>query len=100
MEKLSIAALVAGIIFASAAAPNQACAQDPEAPEQIDSSPKGLIGLGIFGAELGLVIPAAAGLDDTWALVTFPLIGAGGGAVAGQRESSLAQKEHFGNIPH
>ena len=55
----------------------------PPRPEQIDSSPKGLIGLGIFGAELGLVIPAAAGLDDTWALVTFPLIGAGGGAVAG-----------------
>ena len=51
--------------------------------EQIRSSPKGLIGLGLIGAELGLVIPAAAGLDDTWALVTFPILGATGGALAG-----------------
>ena len=29
------------------------------------------------------MIPAAAGLDDTWALVTFPIVGAAGGAIAG-----------------
>ncbi|MFT5358071.1 MAG: hypothetical protein ACI9KE_005308 [Polyangiales bacterium] len=65
-----------------AIAPTGAFAQDPVG-EQVTSSPKGLIGLGLIGAELGLVIPAAAGLDDTWALVTFPLVGAVGGAIAG-----------------
>ena len=39
--------------------------------------------LGMFGAELGLVIPAAAGLDQWWALVVFPVIGATGGALGG-----------------
>lgn len=52
-------------------------------PEQIDATPKGTIGLGIMGAELGFAVPALAGLHDAWAFVVFPLIGAGGGAVAG-----------------
>ncbi|MEM7608668.1 MAG: hypothetical protein AAF411_25215 [Myxococcota bacterium] len=72
------AALIAVSSILSAA---PASAQDAGA--QVDSSPKGLIGLGLIGAELGLVIPAAAGLDDTWALVTFPIVGATGGAIAG-----------------
>lgn len=44
---------------------------------------KGTIGLGLIGAELGFVIPAVAGMDDWWAYVVFPILGAGGGAVAG-----------------
>ncbi len=64
------------------AAPQSLQAQETEAA-QVDASPKGLIGLGLIGAELGLVIPAAAGLDDTWALITFPAVGALGGALAG-----------------
>lgn len=75
------AALVA--LMVTVATPEVAHAQDPEPGQQIDASPKGLIGLGLVGAELGLVIPAAAGLDDTWALILFPVIGAAGGAVAG-----------------
>lgn len=72
--------VLAFCVALGAFAPTGAAAQDGE---QITSSPKGLIGLGLIGAELGLVIPAAAGLDDTWALVTFPLVGAVGGALAG-----------------
>lgn len=45
--------------------------------------PKGTVGLGLVGAELGLVVPALAGLHDTWAMIVFPILGAGGGAAAG-----------------
>lgn len=51
--------------------------------ETIDASPKGTIGLGLVGAELGLIIPSAAGLTDAWALTVFPVVGATGGALAG-----------------
>lgn len=70
------------LVAAIAAAPSTAAAQ-PAEPQRIDASPKGLLGLGFIGAELGLTIPALAGLDDTWALIVFPIVGAGGGAVAG-----------------
>lgn len=51
--------------------------------ETIKATPKGTIGLGLVGAELGLIIPAAAGLTDVWALTVFPVVGATGGALAG-----------------
>lgn len=45
---------------------------------------KGIIGLGLIGAELGLIIPAIAGVrDEWWPYVVFPLIGAVGGAIGG-----------------
>ncbi len=49
----------------------------------IDATPKGTIGLGLIGAELGLVLPTAFGLSKTWSLITFPAVGGAGGAVAG-----------------
>ena len=75
-------ALAAALTFAAGAAPTKVEAQ-PTMPEQIDATPKGTIGLGIMGAELGFAVPALAGLHDAWAFVVFPLVGAGGGAVAG-----------------
>jgi hypothetical protein len=51
--------------------------------ETIRATPKGAIGLGLVGAELGLIIPSAAGLTDIWALTVFPVVGAAGGALAG-----------------
>ncbi len=51
--------------------------------DTIRATPKGTIGLGLVGAELGLIIPAAAGLTDPWALTVFPVVGAAGGALAG-----------------
>jgi hypothetical protein len=44
---------------------------------------KGIVGLGLIGAELGFVLPAVAGINDTWAFVVFPVLGAAGGAAAG-----------------
>ena len=81
-KMIRFAGVLAFCVALGAFAPAGAAAQDPVG-EQVTSSPKGLIGLGLIGAELGLVIPAAAGLDDTWALVTFPIVGAAGGAIAG-----------------
>lgn len=52
-------------------------------PDTVDSTPKGTIGLGLVGAELGLIVPAAFGADEVWALTIFPVLGAAGGAVAG-----------------
>ncbi len=49
----------------------------------VHSLPKGTIGLGLVGVELGLIIPAAAGARDWWPYLVFPLIGGAGGAVGG-----------------
>ena len=56
---------------------------DPAAIREIEATPKGTIGLGLVGAELGLIIPSAAGLNKVWALTLFPVVGAAGGALAG-----------------
>ena len=50
---------------------------------QVDPTPKAIIGVGLMGAELGLIIPALAGMRDLWPYIVFPLIGAAGGAVGG-----------------
>ena len=52
-------------------------------PQQVEAPYKGTIGLGLLGAELGMVIPAVAGLHEAWAFVVFPVLGAGAGAVGG-----------------
>jgi hypothetical protein len=44
---------------------------------------KAAVGLGLVGAELGAVLPAAFGMDAWWGYVLFPAVGAAGGAVAG-----------------
>ncbi len=44
---------------------------------------KGTLGVGLIGAELGFVLPAVAGLNQTWAFIVFPIVGAAGGAAAG-----------------
>ncbi|MEM6963004.1 MAG: hypothetical protein AAF550_14855 [Myxococcota bacterium] len=51
--------------------------------EEVDATPKGTIGLGMIGAEVGLAVPALAGLDRPWALTLFPILGAAGGALGG-----------------
>ncbi len=51
--------------------------------DKVDPDFKGMVGLGLIGAELGFVVPALAGLHDTWAFITFPIVGAAGGALAG-----------------
>lgn len=74
--------MMAAAMVSLAAPPRAALAQDLPS-EPIDATPKGTIGLGLVGAELGLIIPSAAGLTDVWALTVFPVVGAAGGALAG-----------------
>jgi hypothetical protein len=89
MTVRSLRLLLAAVFTLSLlAAPESALARDDEdaadlEPEPLDADFKGMIGLGLIGAELGLVVPALAGARDTWAFIVFPLIGAGGGAAAG-----------------
>lgn len=75
---LALAAFLLSTAFVSSSAQAQATN-----PGRVDATPKGTIGASILGAELGLVLPTAFGLSETWSLITFPLVGAGGGAAAG-----------------
>ena len=71
-------------MIAISAAPRLAEAQfDPSTLETVQATPKGTIGLGLVGAELGLIIPSVSGLNEPWALTVFPVVGATGGALAG-----------------
>lgn len=79
---LAVVVVSTGLSAAFAAAPGAVSAQSSE-PTKIGASPKGTVGLGLVGAELGLVLPAAFGLTDLWATIVFPVVGAGGGAAAG-----------------
>ena len=79
----SLAFAAALFIAVPAAMPEMASAQAVPAPDQINTGFKGVIGLGLFGAELGFAIPALAGLDETWAFIVFPIAGAGIGATVG-----------------
>lgn len=49
----------------------------------VESTPKGTIGAALIGAELGAVIPAVFGVDETWPYLVFPALGAGGGIALG-----------------
>lgn len=81
--------LVGAIAFTTAAAlavPSGAQAQCVEGAECTFVRPdgKGIIGLGLIGAELGLIIPALAGVrDEWWPYLVFPLIGAVAGGIGG-----------------
>lgn len=76
-------AALAVIATVTLAAPEAAQAQTGAEHSDLQATPKGTIGLGLIGAEIGLVIPAVAGLDEPWSLIVFPIVGAGAGAVAG-----------------
>lgn len=52
--------------------------------DEIKGNIAGTVGLGMLGAELGLVLTPTVGLHDQWwAWVLFPTVGAAAGAVAG-----------------
>lgn len=82
LGKWAVAALAAFCVMT--AAPDYAAAQEETTVgDQVDGSWKGTIGLGLLGAEVGLVLAPAVGLNDAWAMAVFPLVGAAGGAVGG-----------------
>ncbi len=79
----SVAFAAALFIAIPGALPEKVSAQAVPAPVEIATGYKGVVGLGLFGAELGFAIPALAGMDETWAYIVFPAVGAAGGATAG-----------------
>jgi ABC-type uncharacterized transport system permease subunit len=50
---------------------------------QLGTPPKGIIGLGLFGAELGIAVPAAFRVKNPWILTATGVAGGAGGALAG-----------------
>jgi hypothetical protein len=82
-ERIGCAVVLAAVVSLTAP-PRAAEAQlDPATLDPIKATPKGTIGLGLVGAELGLIIPSVSGLNEAWALSVFPVVGAAGGALAG-----------------
>lgn len=82
-ERFGCAVALASLI--SLAVPFRTAEAQVDAIEfaSVSATPKGTIGLGLVGAELGLIIPSAAGLNEVWSLTVFPIVGAAGGALAG-----------------
>lgn len=76
-----VAGLAAALIIGSATFTQNAQAQTML--NEVESVPKGAVGLGLIGAELGFAIPALAGLHETWAFIVFPLALGAGGAIGG-----------------
>ena len=50
---------------------------------EVDAAWKGITGVGLIGAEVGFIVPALAGMDDTWPYIVFPAVGGIGGGLAG-----------------
>lgn len=82
LRRLGVTIAVVLGVATVAALPARSFAADAE-PTPVDATPKGTIGLGLLGAELGVAVPAIIGMNAWWAYVVFPAVGAGGGAVAG-----------------
>jgi len=80
---LALAAAPSGVSAQTKKTAKDTTAQDAYADDSLQPDFKGTIGLGLIGAELGLVIPALAGARGVWPYIVFPVIGAGGGALAG-----------------
>jgi hypothetical protein len=76
---------VKALVFACAVALLSAQAQVARADgDEVKGNIAGTIGLGLLGAEVGLLLPPAFKLQDRWwAWVLFPTVCAAGGAVAG-----------------
>jgi hypothetical protein len=83
LERIGYALALLAVISLSVS-PSLVRAQS-DAPQvtSVDATPKGTIGLGLVGAELGLIIPSVSGLNEPWSLAVFPAVGAAGGALAG-----------------
>lgn len=82
-ERFGCVVALAGLFLLCAPTPQAAAQADTVTFDTVQATPKGTIGLGLVGAELGLIIPSASGLNEIWSLTVFPLVGATGGALAG-----------------
>jgi len=88
LRSLATAFLVLAVTFSAAGASAQATngGNTPVTSDgnDIRGNVAGTIGLGLLGAELGLILTPAFGLQDhVWAWIVLPAVGAAGGALAG-----------------
>jgi hypothetical protein len=91
------AALAAGSMDVAPSRAEAQCAAGAMGCSPVQALPKATVGLGLIGAELGLIIPAIAGVrDEWWPYLVFPVIGAAGGAVGGY---FLDEAMQSGNTP-
>src|SRR5688500_519235 len=75
VKTIGVVPTIVGLIACTAVLePTTAHAQTADAPppDLVDPDLKGVIGLGLIGAEIGFIVPALAGLHDTWAFIVFP----------------------------
>ena len=82
-ERVGCAIALAVAVSLAVPPPAVEAQSEPVAFDSLQATPKGTIGLGLVGAELGLIIPSVSGLNEAWALSVFPVLGATGGALAG-----------------
>ncbi len=82
LRRLGVTLAVVVSVFACSVVSAPVHAQSEE-PTAVEASPKGKIGFGLLGAELGVAVPAIIGVDAWWAYLVFPVAGAAGGAVLG-----------------
>lgn len=80
--RLGVTLAIVMSVLACSAVSSSVHAQSDE-PTPVEATPKGKIGFGLLGAELGVVVPAIFGVDAWWAYVVFPVAGAAGGALLG-----------------
>jgi hypothetical protein len=92
LKSLAFALLVSGITIGVTSHASAQAASDDAAGgtpitshgHRINGNVAGTVGLGLLGAELGLILTPAFGLQDQlWAWIVFPSVFAAGGAVAG-----------------
>ncbi|MFT3921521.1 MAG: hypothetical protein QM778_03200 [Myxococcales bacterium] len=89
LKSFATALLVLAVTFQASEASAQAQPTDSSEVittpgHRLNGNVAGTIGLGLLGAEVGLILTPTFGLQDHWwAWVLFPTVGAAGGAVAG-----------------
>lgn len=83
LERIAYVLALLAVISLSVSPSYVRAQSDAAQATDVEATPKGTIGLGLVGAELGLIIPSVSGLNEPWSLAVFPTVGAAGGALAG-----------------
>lgn len=76
--RLAVVATAAAFAASAALAPIREARAD-----EVASSPKAIVGLGLLGAEAVTITESLIGVHEPWAYIVGAVVGAGGGAVGG-----------------
>lgn len=84
LKYLAVPVLALAMLTAAPAPPTRAQDATATPGDRVKGDIAGTVGLGLLGAEVGVLLTPAFNLQDHWwAWVLFPALGAAGGAVAG-----------------